>query len=637
MRLSALLIRLAVIGVAAFLATVAARFAVAAVEDLSVAAVEAELESRELVWVSVLGDGLQVILEGEAPDEATRFRAMSTAGKAVDAARVIDNMSVAETEAMLAPSFAIEILRGDSGVSLIGLIPAETDREALNERISAIADGQPVTDLLEVADYPRPDTWRPALNYALRALDLLERSKISVTAQRVTVEAISDSAAEKRRMETELARNTPDGVALAVAITAPRPVVSPYVMRFVMDDEGTRFLACTVDNEDAKAVVVEAATEVGFAGKATCTQALGAPSRQWGEAVAMSIRALRDLGGGTLTVSDTDVSLVAIAGTSQNTFDTVVGELENALPAVFALQADLPTVNQGEDDGIPQFIATRSPEGLVQLRGRVADALTNSTAETYAQARFGKGRVTMGTRISDGLPTDWAVRVLAGIEALSELSNGAVVVEPETITVRGNTGNEGASTAIIGLLVDKLGENADVSVDVNYMEALDPIAGLPTPDECIAQIGIVTDARKITFDPGSATISLDTLPVIDDIAEILLRCPDLPMQIAGYTDSQGREVMNQQLSQDRATAVLTALRQRRIPTSSFKAIGFGEENPIADNGTEEGREANRRIEFSLIVPEAIEETETTLEAVEAAAPEGEAPAEAAATEEDDSQ
>ncbi len=57
----------------------------------------------------MLGDGLQVIIEGEAPTEADRFRAMSIAGGIVDASRVIDNMRVADTAGIAAPDFAIEI------------------------------------------------------------------------------------------------------------------------------------------------------------------------------------------------------------------------------------------------------------------------------------------------------------------------------------------------------------------------------------------------------------------------------------------------------------------------------------------------------------------------------------------------
>ena len=185
------------------------------------------------------------------------------------------------------------------------------------------------------------------------------------------------------------------------------------------------------------------------------------------------------------------------------------------------------------------------------------------------------------------------------------------------MTVKGNTGNPAAQADITRMLIEKLGQTADFEIDVTYVKQLDPIAGLPTPEECVAQIDVVTEARKILFDPGSASITVDTQPVVDDIAEILKKCPNLRIQIAGYTDSQGGEEMNQELSQQRATAVLDALRVRRVPVSSFEATGFGEADPIASNDTEDGREKNRRIEFSLIVPEATPDEPTTLEAVEA--------------------
>lgn len=74
--------------------------------------------------------------------------------------------------------------------------------------------------------------------------------------------------------------------------------------------------------------------------------------------------------------------------------------------------------------------------------------------------------------------------------------------------------------------------------------------------------------------------------------------------------------MNQQLSQARAQSILNELRGRRVPTASFTALGYGETQPIADNDTEEGREENRRIEFRLIRPEPVENTETGLDAIE---------------------
>lgn len=613
MRISALFIRLIAFVAAAFLSVAAAQTTVAVVEERSVLAVQETLADQGYEWASVLGDGLQVILEGDAPTEAVRFRAISAAGGVVDASRVIDNLSVTDSEIIVPPEFAIEILRNNAGVSIIGLIPATTDREALAARIADIADGQPVTDLLEVGDYPTPPTWRAALNYALRALEMLNKSKISVNADRVIVNAISDSPAEKRSLEIALARNTPDGVRLAIDISAPRPVISPFTTRFLLDEDGARFDACTADTEEARSQILAAASRAGFQERANCILALGAPSRTWGEAVAQSIAAIESLGGGTITISDTDISLIAPIGTGQATFDNIVGRLENSLPDAFALTAELPELPNTSSEELPQFTATLSPEGAVQLRGRVPDDITNTVVENFASARFGQRSITMGTRITEGLPSGWSVRVLAGIEALSELSNGAVIVEASKLQIRGNTGNEDASGVISRLLIDKLGQTADFEIDVTYVKELDPIAGIPTPEECIAQIIAATEGRKITFDPGSADLTADTQPVVDDIAEILKKCGDLPIRVSGFTDSQGREVMNQQLSQDRADAVLTALRARRVPVSTFESIGFGEENPIADNDTEDGRDANRRIEFSLILPEPIVEEPTTLE------------------------
>ncbi|MBS1301022.1 OmpA family protein [Loktanella sp. SALINAS62] len=614
MRLSHLFLRAGAFVLAAGVSVLAARTTVAMVEDISVMSVQENLVDADMPWTSVIGDGLQVILEGSAPSEAARFRAMSSAGRVVDASRVIDNMTVVDTDGIAAPEFAVEILRNDSGVSLIGLIPADTNREALNARIARIAGGAEVTDFLEAADYPVPPNWRAAMDYALRALDLLPRSKISVSAERVEITAIADSALEKSQLETSLARTAPTGVQRAITITAPRPVISPYTVRFTVDPDGARFAACAANSPESERTIISAASALGFSGKSSCVQALGAPTSEWGDAVATAIRALSDLDGGTVTVADTTVTLQGLETTDQAAFEQAAGTLGNTLPDLFELVTELPRPADPTAEGPPTFTATRSPEGQVQLRGRIETDLSNLTAENYAAAKFGAVNVTMGTNVAEGLPADWSVRVLAALEALAQLSSGNVSVTPETVSVAGQTGNANADAQITALLIDKLGATANAELDITYVEALDPVAGLPTPDECIAQIGVVTSERKILFDPGSASLTSASQDIMDDIADILRRCPDIALQIAGYTDSQGGEDMNQQLSQQRAEAVLDALRVRRIPISTFAADGLGEVDPIADNDTAEGREANRRIEFSLIQAETADDDATTTDA-----------------------
>jgi OOP family OmpA-OmpF porin len=224
--------------------------------------------------------------------------------------------------------------------------------------------------------------------------------------------------------------------------------------------------------------------------------------------------------------------------------------------------------------------------------------------------------VHVTARVAEGLPRDWSMRVLLGLEALSHLENGAVTVTPETIAVQGKTGRKTASAEIAQLLGEKLGGAEHFSMDVVYHEQLDPVASLPTPEECEAQIAAVQSDRKIGFEPGSARIDGSGAAILDAIAEILKSCGEIRMEIAGHTDSQGREEMNEQLSLERARAVLDELRLRRVLTSALEAKGYGESRPIAENDTEEGRETNRRIEFRVIRPEPLEEGQTGLESLE---------------------
>ncbi|SMC51899.1 OmpA family protein [Primorskyibacter flagellatus] len=608
MRLSKLFISLLAFGLAALLCLVAAYFSVRVIENNSIKEVRQELDKAALTWADVDSDGLQIFLIGTAPTEAARFDALSAAGRVVDASRVLDQMGVADTADLAPPRFSVEILRNDAGISLIGLVPASTDREALLSQVRDIADdpGQ-VSDLLEVASFDAPDGWADALRFSLWALEDLPRSKISVGADQVQITAMTDSDATRRKMESDLVRRAGDKVTLSLDLSAPRPVISPFTLRFLIEDGKAKFDACSAGTEEGRDRILAAANAAGLNEKASCTIGLGIPSKTWPQAAELAINALAEVGGGSVTFSDADISLLVPEGTDRGVFDHVVGELENALPEVFALTAVLPETPDEGEQGPPEFVATLSPEGAVQMRGRVAGALERQTAESYAKARFGSGASRMSARIDETLPASWSVRVLAGLEALAQLKNGAVTITPDTFVVAGDTGLVDANATIAQLLSTKLGEGADFDIKVTYLEKLDPTLGIPTPDECEAGIVEIIGNRKISFEPGASTFDSAAKDILDDIAELLKKCGDIPLEIGGHTDSQGRETMNQQLSQERAQAVLDALRNRRVLTASYRAVGYGEDQPIADNGSADGREANRRIEFKLVRPDVTEE------------------------------
>jgi OmpA-OmpF porin, OOP family len=577
-----------------------------AIEQRTEKAVTARLAAEKIDWITVRTDGLRVYLTGTAPDEADRFSAVNMVGSLIDASRIRDRLDVTPTSAIAAPEFSVEMLRTEEGIQLFGLVPEKPgedgmDQESLAAAVAAVSPGVELTNILNTADYPPPETWSAALDLGVKALARLEQSKISVSAKVVEVKAISGSLAEKRKLEAELKALTPPGVLLVLDISAPRPVITPFTMRFVVDAEGARFDSCSADTDSARNQILAAAAAAGVTGKPVCTIGLGTPTPRWAEAAVLAIRAVTELGSASITFSDADVTLLAGSDVTQSAFDKVVGELETGLPDAFSLTSTLEQ-KEAATLGPAEFTAVLGEDAKVVLRGRLTDERLRSAVDAFAQAVFGGSEVVTATRLDETLPDGWPGRVLAGLEALAEVEHGSLLVRADLVEVTGVTGSLEARGKITQILSSKLGQGQTFKVNVRYDEALDPIASIPTPEECAADVNAVIARTKITFTPASAEIASAARPVLDELAKILLACPPMQMEIGGHTDSQGSEGGNQALSQARAEAVLLALQGRRIDISGMSALGYGETKPIADNETEEGREANRRIEFILIGP-----------------------------------
>ncbi len=585
------------------------------VEARTLRSIDAGLSQSGHEWTVVQIDGLHVTLSGVAPDEATRFAALSTAGRAASSARIMDRMEVAHPVAIQPPEFSIEILRFDSGVSLAGLVPSSMDVESVLKMVRENVDDAPVSDLLGTLDFEPADGWHRAVDFGVEALGILPRSKVSITASQVSIHAVAEDADDKRKLERQLRRDAPAGLELALNITAPRPVVAPFALRFQIDSDGARFDACSADSKAARDAILEAARNAGLGEDATCILALGTPSTRWGEAAVAGIGAVAEIGEGTLTMSNADVTLTAKASTQPPRFERVSAELEEALPPVFSLKAILPEeVAQDEERRLPEFTATLSPEGHVQLRGMLGSDSTRAAVESLAVAHFGSDQIHSATGLEQDLPSGWTQRVLAALEAMQFLSNGIVNVTADKVTIAGNAAFEDAQSAITGVLSGKLGGDATYELDITYVEVSEPQVVLPTPEECLARVSEAAERKKITFNPSSSTFDDDAAETIDAIADVFRECEGIRVEISGHTDSQGRETMNQRLSQARADAVLNAILARRVLGTGLVAKGYGESQPVADNDTAEGREANRRIEFRLI---AISEDLTDLSGHEA--------------------
>jgi outer membrane protein OmpA-like peptidoglycan-associated protein len=104
---------------------------------------------------------------------------------------------------------------------------------------------------------------------------------------------------------------------------------------------------------------------------------------------------------------------------------------------------------------------------------------------------------------------------------------------------------------------------------------------------------------SVTFDTNSYAIKPSFAPVLDQVAQTLTQNPEVIAQVVGHTDSTGSPDYNQTLSVNRAQSVAGYLAQRGIAPQRLSADGRGATQPIADNNTDAGRAANRRVEIYL--------------------------------------
>ncbi|MGH1364534.1 MAG: OmpA family protein [Calditrichia bacterium] len=113
----------------------------------------------------------------------------------------------------------------------------------------------------------------------------------------------------------------------------------------------------------------------------------------------------------------------------------------------------------------------------------------------------------------------------------------------------------------------------------------------------VKEVGAPIILDGVVFATGKADITDASAEILEKAYNTMLAYPELEVEIHGYTDSQGGARSNQRLSKRRADSVRAWLLQKGVDPARVAAKGFGEDNPIADNATAEGRQANRRIEF----------------------------------------
>lgn len=137
-------------------------------------------------------------------------------------------------------------------------------------------------------------------------------------------------------------------------------------------------------------------------------------------------------------------------------------------------------------------------------------------------------------------------------------------------------------------------DNLDIGGSTDYQEIERNLYLAPI------EVGQTILIKNIFFDFGKASLREASFPDLNRLVTLLNQYPAMKVEISGHTDNVGSDEANQGLSQNRAKAVVDYLLSKNIDASRLVAKGYGKTKPVATNSTDEGRQQNRRVEFTIL-------------------------------------
>ena len=226
--------------------------------------------------------------------------------------------------------------------------------------------------------------------------------------------------------------------------------------------------------------------------------------------------------------------------------------------------------------------------GKTTLNGTVPDQATHDSLLAAATAAYGAGNVIDRLKIDAGAPASACLGKLDGLFAwLKSGFRSGVLCTADGVIVSGVVPDQAAHDARMAAASDFYGQSVNL---IDKLMILSPLASVSKAEDVKCGNSI---AASITFASNSAEIDDAGKRLLDAIAPCLAG----PYEIGGHTDSTGDDEINLPLSQHRAESVKEYLVGKGVDANNLTTVGYGAERPVADNATEEGKAANRRIEF----------------------------------------
>ena len=313
--------------------------------------------------------------------------------------------------------------------------------------------------------------------------------------------------------------------------------------------------------------------------------ARGAPAR-FDTAALLLTEQIGKLKDGKITLTDTGVKLAGMA--------REIGSRE----AIAAALRNLPEGYLVTENAIkaPPYIfqANKDPvANTVTLAGYVPDNAAHAAIVAAVGRKFFSEKLVDNLKASVGAPQGFPNAAIAALGALSRVSTGALVMSDREVKLSGDALYAVAADQIRDGIGGQLPQGWTAKAEVSVK----PVASSVDATVCQQLFYELLGKARIRFESGKASIDQDSMGPLDRLIETALRCPGANIEVAGHTDSDGDDNANKALSEKRAQAVADYLVKAGLPPDRLTAVGYGSQQPIATNDTEEGKAKNRRIDF----------------------------------------
>jgi OOP family OmpA-OmpF porin len=412
---------------------------------------------------------------------------------------------------------------------------------------------------------------------------LLDKTRIAVDGRDVTLAA--DAFSEEGRRGAVTRVDAVPGVRLVNDETRLVPEAKPFAWSAERDVVRVT-LGGSAPLPAVKGKLVEAA-RAGLGGVEVVDQmnlARGAPPL-FDEAALLLIDQIGKLKDGKLSISDANVTLSGMARD--------LGGREAIATALKKLPEGFKVAN---DIKAPPYVfqANKDPVAVtLTLSGYIPDTAAHTALVAAASRKFFNEKVVDNLKTSVGAPSGFAAAVVPALGALSRLSTGTLVVSDREVKLSGDALYDAAAAQIRAGLGKDFPQGFQFKPEISVKPQAAPV------DNTVCQQLFTELLSKgvIHFEPKSARIDPDSTGLLDRLVETTLRCPASNVEVAGHTDADGDDAANQTLSEKRAQAVVDHMVKAGLPADRFLAVGYGSTQPVASNGTGEGKAQNRRIEF----------------------------------------